>query len=98
VMGESKRKEEYLCFPKLLCTCYPFFYDIVGRCEQLGFTCGYGTANHRWLKSKKLVIFTIKFIFKNLEEKLKNRVIFQFIDWFVFKIQFLNENSKQTGF
>ncbi|CAN6205955.1 unnamed protein product [Urochloa humidicola] len=35
VMGESKRKEEYLCFPEHLCTCYSFFYDIVGRSEQL---------------------------------------------------------------
>ncbi|XBJ00147.1 hypothetical protein VPH35_020094 [Triticum aestivum] len=31
VMGESKRKEEYICFPEHLCTCYSFFYDIVGR-------------------------------------------------------------------
>ena len=35
VMGESKRKEEYLCFPEHLCTCYSFFYDVVGRSEQL---------------------------------------------------------------
>ncbi|KAF8664318.1 hypothetical protein HU200_054868 [Digitaria exilis] len=35
VMGESKRKEEYLCFPEHLCTCYSFFYDIVARGEQL---------------------------------------------------------------
>jgi hypothetical protein len=35
VMGESRRKEEYLCFPEHLCTCYSFFYDIVGRSEQL---------------------------------------------------------------
>jgi hypothetical protein len=35
VMGESKRKEEYLCFPEHLCTCYSFFYDVVGRGEQL---------------------------------------------------------------
>ncbi|KAL6855952.1 hypothetical protein ACP4OV_018754 [Aristida adscensionis] len=35
VTGESKRKEEYLCFPEHLCTCYSFFYDIVGRGEQL---------------------------------------------------------------
>jgi predicted nucleic acid-binding Zn finger protein len=34
-MGESKRKEEYLCFPEHLCTCYSFLYDIVGRGEQL---------------------------------------------------------------
>ncbi|KAF0907123.1 hypothetical protein E2562_015659 [Oryza meyeriana var. granulata] len=35
VMGESKRKEEYICFPEHLCTCYSFFYDIVSRGEQL---------------------------------------------------------------
>ncbi|XP_052162710.1 uncharacterized protein LOC127779839 [Oryza glaberrima] len=35
VMGESRRKEEYICFPEHLCTCYSFFYDIVGRGEQL---------------------------------------------------------------
>uniref|UniRef100_A0A0E0LMX4 SWIM-type domain-containing protein n=1 Tax=Oryza punctata TaxID=4537 RepID=A0A0E0LMX4_ORYPU len=35
VVGESKRKEEYICFPEHLCTCYSFFYDIVGRGEQL---------------------------------------------------------------
>ncbi|XP_062190731.1 uncharacterized protein LOC133893660 [Phragmites australis] len=33
-MGESKRKDEYLCFPEHLCTCYSF-YDIVGRGQQL---------------------------------------------------------------
>ncbi|XP_020101285.1 zinc finger SWIM domain-containing protein 7 isoform X2 [Ananas comosus] len=35
VVGESKRKEEYICFPEHLCTCYSFFYDIVNRGEQL---------------------------------------------------------------
>ncbi|OIT03141.1 PREDICTED: zinc finger SWIM domain-containing protein 7 [Nicotiana attenuata] len=35
VVGESKRKEEYLCFPEHYCACYSFFYDIVNRGEQL---------------------------------------------------------------
>ncbi|XP_038983420.1 zinc finger SWIM domain-containing protein 7-like [Phoenix dactylifera] len=35
VVGESKRKEEYICFPEHHCTCYSFFYDIVNRGEQL---------------------------------------------------------------
>ncbi|KAJ0963460.1 hypothetical protein J5N97_028582 [Dioscorea zingiberensis] len=35
VVGESKRKEEYICFPDHHCTCYSFFYDIVNRGEQL---------------------------------------------------------------
>ncbi|XP_039116981.1 zinc finger SWIM domain-containing protein 7 isoform X2 [Dioscorea cayenensis subsp. rotundata] len=35
VVGESKRKEEYICFPEHHCTCYSFFYDIVNRSEQL---------------------------------------------------------------
>ncbi|KAL3515349.1 hypothetical protein ACH5RR_022251 [Cinchona calisaya] len=35
VVGESKRKEEYLCFPEHYCGCYSFFYDIVNRGEQL---------------------------------------------------------------
>ncbi|XP_072991884.1 uncharacterized protein [Typha latifolia] len=35
VVGESRRKEEYICFPEHLCTCYSFFYDIVNRGEQL---------------------------------------------------------------
>ncbi|KAJ4815312.1 Zinc finger SWIM domain-containing protein 7 [Rhynchospora pubera] len=35
VVGESKRKEEYICFPQHLCTCYSFFYDIVNRGEQI---------------------------------------------------------------
>ncbi|XP_059292042.1 uncharacterized protein LOC132045466 [Lycium ferocissimum] len=35
VVGESKRKEEYLCFASDYCGCYSFFYDIVNRGEQL---------------------------------------------------------------
>lgn len=35
VVGESRRKEEYICFPEHHCTCYSFFYDIVSRGEQL---------------------------------------------------------------
>ncbi|CAM8901499.1 unnamed protein product [Rhodiola kirilowii] len=35
VVGESKRKEEYYCFPEHYCACYSFFYDIVSRGEQL---------------------------------------------------------------
>ncbi|KAG5577071.1 hypothetical protein H5410_057205 [Solanum commersonii] len=35
VVGESKRKEKYLCFPQHYCSCYSFFYDIVNRGEQL---------------------------------------------------------------
>ncbi|GAB4838334.1 hypothetical protein Ancab_027864 [Ancistrocladus abbreviatus] len=35
VMGESRRKEEYFCFPEHYCACYSFFYDIVSRGEQL---------------------------------------------------------------
>ncbi|KAH7673482.1 Zinc finger SWIM-type protein [Dioscorea alata] len=35
VVGESKRKEEYICFLEHHCTCYSFFYDIVNRGEQL---------------------------------------------------------------
>ncbi|KVI10835.1 Zinc finger, SWIM-type [Cynara cardunculus var. scolymus] len=35
IIGESKRKEEYLCFPQHYCGCYSFFYDIVNRGEQL---------------------------------------------------------------
>ncbi|XP_038682341.1 zinc finger SWIM domain-containing protein 7 isoform X2 [Tripterygium wilfordii] len=35
VVGESRRKEEYLCFPEHYCACYSFFYDIVNRGEQL---------------------------------------------------------------
>uniref|UniRef100_A0A1D1XP80 Zinc finger SWIM domain-containing protein 7 n=1 Tax=Anthurium amnicola TaxID=1678845 RepID=A0A1D1XP80_9ARAE len=35
VVGESRRREEYICFPEHYCTCYSFFYDIVSRGEQL---------------------------------------------------------------
>ncbi|KAI4295732.1 hypothetical protein L6164_035748 [Bauhinia variegata] len=35
VMGESRRKEEYMCFAENFCTCYSFFYDVVNRGEQL---------------------------------------------------------------
>lgn len=35
VVGESRRKEEYFCFPEHHCTCYSFFYDVVSRGEQL---------------------------------------------------------------
>lgn len=35
VMGESRRKEEYFCFPEHFCACYSFFYDTVNRGEQL---------------------------------------------------------------
>ncbi|KAJ6985208.1 zinc finger SWIM domain-containing protein 7 [Populus alba x Populus x berolinensis] len=35
VVGESRRKEEYFCFPEHYCACYSFFYDIVNRGEQL---------------------------------------------------------------
>ncbi|CAN1133801.1 Protein ADP-ribosyltransferase PARP3 [Linum perenne] len=35
VVGESKRQEEYLCFPESYCGCYSFFYDNVNRGEQL---------------------------------------------------------------
>ncbi|KAI3753062.1 hypothetical protein L2E82_25107 [Cichorium intybus] len=35
ITGESKRKEEYLCFPEHYCACYSFFYDIVNKGEQL---------------------------------------------------------------
>ncbi|KAL5710725.1 hypothetical protein ACHQM5_021255 [Ranunculus cassubicifolius] len=35
VVGESRRKEEYLCFSEHYCGCYSFFYDIVNRGEQL---------------------------------------------------------------
>ncbi|KAJ7967543.1 zinc finger SWIM domain-containing protein 7 [Quillaja saponaria] len=35
VMGESQRKEEYLCFAENFCGCYSFFYDIVNKGEQL---------------------------------------------------------------
>ncbi|XP_021763243.1 zinc finger SWIM domain-containing protein 7-like [Chenopodium quinoa] len=35
VVGESRKKEEYLCFAEHYCGCYSFFYDIVNRGEQL---------------------------------------------------------------
>ncbi|GAB2292147.1 hypothetical protein Dimus_026398 [Dionaea muscipula] len=35
VVGESRTKEEYFCFPEHYCACYSFFYDIVNRGEQL---------------------------------------------------------------
>ncbi|MQL94162.1 hypothetical protein Taro_026813 [Colocasia esculenta] len=35
VVGESRRKEEYICFAEHHCTCYSFFYDVVSRGEQL---------------------------------------------------------------
>ncbi|KAK6916352.1 hypothetical protein RJ641_019213 [Dillenia turbinata] len=35
VMGESKRKEDYYCFPEHYCACYSFFYDVVNKGEQL---------------------------------------------------------------
>lgn len=35
VMGESRRKEEYFCFPEHYCACYSFFFDTVNRGEQL---------------------------------------------------------------
>ncbi|GMN37843.1 hypothetical protein TIFTF001_007158 [Ficus carica] len=35
VVGESKRKDEYFCFPEHFCACYSFYYDIVSKAEQL---------------------------------------------------------------
>ncbi|XP_075501745.1 uncharacterized protein LOC142539888, partial [Primulina tabacum] len=35
VVGESRRKEEYLCYAEHYCACYSFFYDVVNRGEQL---------------------------------------------------------------
>ncbi|KAL5555730.1 hypothetical protein UlMin_037966 [Ulmus minor] len=35
VVGGSRRKEEYACFPENLCACYSFFYDIVNRGDQV---------------------------------------------------------------
>ncbi|ESW20636.1 hypothetical protein PHAVU_005G003200 [Phaseolus vulgaris] len=35
VAGESRRKEQYLCFAENFCACYSFFYDVVNRGEQL---------------------------------------------------------------
>ncbi|KAF8112338.1 hypothetical protein N665_0065s0109 [Sinapis alba] len=34
VVGESQKREEYLCFPGDYCGCYSFFYDVVSRGEQ----------------------------------------------------------------
>ncbi|XP_010683044.2 uncharacterized protein LOC104897797 [Beta vulgaris subsp. vulgaris] len=34
VVGESRKKEEYLCFAENYCGCYSFFYDVVNRGEQ----------------------------------------------------------------
>ncbi|XP_010530719.1 PREDICTED: zinc finger SWIM domain-containing protein 7 isoform X1 [Tarenaya hassleriana] len=34
VVGESQKREEYLCFPEDYCGCYSFFYDVVSRGEQ----------------------------------------------------------------
>ncbi|XP_073273898.1 uncharacterized protein [Primulina huaijiensis] len=31
VVGESRRKEEYLCYAEPYCACYSFFYDVVNR-------------------------------------------------------------------
>ncbi|XP_010277134.1 PREDICTED: zinc finger SWIM domain-containing protein 7 [Nelumbo nucifera] len=35
VTGESRKKEEYFCFPEHYCACYSFFYDVVNRGEQI---------------------------------------------------------------
>ncbi|MCO5612965.1 hypothetical protein L7F22_067238 [Adiantum nelumboides] len=35
VAGESKSSEKYLCLPKHFCSCQSFFFDVVGRGEQL---------------------------------------------------------------
>ncbi|KAL6548721.1 hypothetical protein OROGR_008487 [Orobanche gracilis] len=35
VVGESRKKEEYLCFPEHYCACYSFFYDIVNKGDDL---------------------------------------------------------------
>ncbi|KAM7249971.1 hypothetical protein ACFE04_021854 [Oxalis oulophora] len=35
VLGESKTREDYFCFPDHYCACYSFFYDTVNRGEQL---------------------------------------------------------------
>ncbi|EEF42882.1 conserved hypothetical protein [Ricinus communis] len=35
VVGESRRKEDYFCFPEHYCACYSFFYDTVNGGEQL---------------------------------------------------------------
>lgn len=58
-MGESRRKEEYLCFPEHLCTCYSFFYDIVGRGEQL---CVSALVLHICCIFQPVVTVVVKFI------------------------------------
>ncbi|WJX30531.1 hypothetical protein P8452_19058 [Trifolium repens] len=35
VTGESRKKDQYLCFAENFCACYSFFYDVVNRGEQL---------------------------------------------------------------
>ncbi|XP_059065650.1 uncharacterized protein LOC131060550 isoform X5 [Cryptomeria japonica] len=35
VAGESKNKDQYICFPEHHCTCYSFFYETVNKAEQL---------------------------------------------------------------
>ncbi|XP_061368695.1 uncharacterized protein LOC133311638 [Gastrolobium bilobum] len=35
VTGESRRKDQYMCFAENFCSCYSFFYDVVNRGEQL---------------------------------------------------------------
>lgn len=35
VAGESKGSDKYLCFPRHFCSCQSFFFDVVGRGEQL---------------------------------------------------------------
>ena len=35
VAGESKGNDKYLCFPRHFCSCHSFFFDVVGRGEQL---------------------------------------------------------------
>ncbi|CAJ1958515.1 unnamed protein product [Sphenostylis stenocarpa] len=35
VTGESRRKDQYLCFAENFCGCYSFFYDVVNKGEQL---------------------------------------------------------------
>ncbi|XP_047162994.1 zinc finger SWIM domain-containing protein 7 isoform X2 [Vigna umbellata] len=35
VTGESRRKDQYLCFAENFCACHSFFYDVVNRGEQL---------------------------------------------------------------
>ncbi|PKU65462.1 hypothetical protein MA16_Dca012184 [Dendrobium catenatum] len=35
VVGNSKKKTKYICFPEHFCTCYSFFHDVVSKGEQL---------------------------------------------------------------